>query len=261
MKTYKLTKEEKETIKKMNLLIKKAKELEKNQEPPNYYPDQSGKYDKNDMAIRRMFEKYSKAGKPEEAQDPIKSYIRTYYEVGKSLKEDLELCKRIQGQDILSVISKEPGNLREKGIEEKLRVYHEKKLKPAVEKYVIFLEEATKLYDKYVKQFFNSMKYDSKKFLTICETELIKNRIVDESLVIDGLIKGSNKDLANLYENTQPEFEIISDINGNVHPPRKCKKIPLIKRGIVNCSDKETAELFKYARPKFFYDCMTGTMM
>lgn len=258
MKTYKLTKEEKETIKKMNFLIKKAKELDKTRESSTYYPPQS---DKNDIALRRMFEDYSKTRKSEKTQSPIRDYIRTYYELGKILKEDLKLCKRIQGQDILSIISKEPWKFREQDIENRLAMYHEKKLKPAAEKYGSFLEEAIKLYDKYAKQFFDSVAYNSKKFKTQFETVLIKNKVIDGSLVIDWLIKCPNKDLAVLYEHIQPDFEIIIDINGNVHPPVKCKKIPLLKKGIVNCSEKEVTELFKNVNPKFEYDCLTGTLI
>lgn len=135
MEEYKLTKEEREMIKKIGQLRMRAKKSIENYEK---IPDTllAHLYDKE-------FKKLEQAG---EIQDNLDKEFRINpkmykKEVRKALEEDLRLCKRIQYEDVISIIVQDPTNkLKYTNLEKRLRSYVENKLKPYIKEYITVLE-------------------------------------------------------------------------------------------------------------------------
>ena len=141
MEEYKLTKEEREMIKKIGLFRLRAKKSVENYKIP-------------DTLLAHLYDnEFTKLEKTGVIKgDSIESIYRTdlkIYDgrVRKLLEDDLEICKKIQSKDIISIITedKPTDRFKYKGLDTKLKAYIEKKVGPFLKDYIPMLEKAIEI--------------------------------------------------------------------------------------------------------------------
>lgn len=224
MEEYKLTKEEREKIKEIGLLRIRAKKSVENYKIPDTIIGhiQSGTFIKlPEIEESQGLEEKTKEEKIAYSVAEAWGYNPGNHDgrIKKILEEELNLCKRIRDEDIISIIAKDPSDKSKYSeLEKKLKCYIEKKVKPYLKDYIDLLEKTKEKEgrnEKYLKQFQKWLKTGKNEDFPISEgeTKSEESRKEDKKMQmfskeeIEDWREGFNKEVATEMKKHEEEMK------------------------------------------------------